>query len=94
MMITGGPILAGPGDGHASGDVEHPQLLDPAILHATGLCAGSRPSGPHGDTYQYPDPPPIRGPVRRRTTSGSALPTRNRTRSITSGLVCHSLAHK
>ena len=94
MMIIGGYILAGTGDGQATGDVEHPELFDPATLHATGRCTGSRRSGPHGDPYQYPDAPPGRGPVKTRTTSGSALPTLNRTRSITSGLVCHSLAHE
>lgn len=93
-MIIDGHILAGTGDGQATGDVEHPELVDPATLHATDRCTRSRRPGPRGDPYQCPDAAPGGSPVNTRTTSGSALPTLNRTRSITSGLVCHWLAHE
>jgi hypothetical protein len=57
--------------------------------HRTGPGC-HRPRGHHG---QRPASPAGRSPVKARRTSGSALPALNRTRSITSGLVCHALAH-
>ena len=61
-----------------------PQTRPPARSWA------QRPAAP---ARLHPAAPAARGSVKARTTSGSALPTLNKTRSITSVLVSHALAH-
>jgi len=76
---TGGPWevhRAGMGDGQATGDIEHPELFDPDHSACHRPLYPVRGAPAHmANPYQYPDAPPGRGPVKTRTTSGSALPT-------------------